>query len=146
MFETRWYTILTVHSQTWLLVDDGNFDADFKDDTLRDIVVFRLRYDEVCKYAIALWNTLPFNQIHNQAKLMKAQNHRIRSLLPVRASLTYMQFKVKRSPVTWVKGLDRNNFLWKCSAAVTGVLRNRMKIRVIKQKTIQIQFQITSLF
>ena len=50
-------------------MNDCSYDAAVKDDILRDILVFDVRSDKVCKGAIVLGNTLAFNQICNLAKI-----------------------------------------------------------------------------
>jgi uncharacterized protein YihD (DUF1040 family) len=51
-----------------LLVDDSGYDAAFKDETLRDTLVFGLKSDKARKDAIAKGNALTFQQVYNLAK------------------------------------------------------------------------------
>ena len=50
------------------LIDEGGYHPNFKDETLRDTLVFGLNSDKVRKDAIALGNKLTFQQIYDLAK------------------------------------------------------------------------------
>ena len=50
------------------LVDDSGYDPAFKDETLRDTLVFGLRSDKVRKDAISKGNSLTFQQVYDLAK------------------------------------------------------------------------------
>lgn len=50
------------------LIDDSGYDAAFKDETLRDTLVFGLKSDKVRKDAISKGNSLTFQQVYDLAK------------------------------------------------------------------------------
>ena len=53
------------------LIDDGGYDLAFKDDTVRDSLVFGLRSDKIRKDAISKGNSVTF-----EPKQRKAPGHR----------------------------------------------------------------------
>ena len=50
------------------LIDDGGYDQKFKDETLRDTLVFGVKSDKIRKDAIALGNKLTFQEVYDLAK------------------------------------------------------------------------------
>lgn len=50
------------------LIDDGGYDQQFKDETLRDTLVFGINSDKVRKQAISLGNKLTLQQVYDLAK------------------------------------------------------------------------------
>ena len=52
-----------------LLIEDGGYAAEVKDETLRDMLVFGLKSDQVRRDAIMLGNTLTLKQVYDLAKV-----------------------------------------------------------------------------
>ena len=52
-----------------LLIEDGGYAAEVKDETLRDTLVFGLKSDQVRRDAIKLGNTLTLKQVYDLAKV-----------------------------------------------------------------------------
>ena len=52
-----------------LLIDDGGYAAESKEETLRDTLVFGLKSDQVRRDAIKLGNALTFKQVYDLAKV-----------------------------------------------------------------------------
>jgi len=61
-----------------ILIDDSGYDATFKDELLRDTLVFGISSDKVRKDAIALGNTLTLKQVYDLAKTEESAKEQMR--------------------------------------------------------------------
>lgn len=63
-----------------LLIDDGGYDQRIKNDTLRDTLVFGVTSDKVRRDAIAIGNTLTFQQVYDLAKVDESTRTQMKAI------------------------------------------------------------------
>ena len=100
-------------------MDNSGYDPAFKDETLRDTLIFGLKSDKVRKYAISKGNSLTFQQVYDLAQTeesTKAQMQVIRlgdldtELHSVRSKKMAALFKDSKQASSSKKSHSRNDF------------------------------------
>jgi hypothetical protein len=83
-----------------LLIDDGGYPVDIKDETLRDTLVFGLNSDKVRKDAIALGNGLTLKQVYDLAKVEESVKAHMKVLTTAGEDNSVCAVRSKKKPST----------------------------------------------
>ena len=90
-------------TQARLLIDDGGYRADIKEEMLRDTLVFGVQSDKVRRDAIAKGNELTFKQVYDLAKVDETTRAQMKVITKDNSSTELHSVRSRKKPAAFTK-------------------------------------------